>query len=68
MNKLAHFVYGLTNGNETNYGGLSKLEETVVRELRPILVCNPEGLAIELSKLEAQGEEWLVPPPVPSID
>ncbi len=68
MNKLAHFVYGLINGNEINYVDLSKPEETVVRKLRSIIKHDPNELAVQLSKPQVQAEEWLIPPPAPSID
>lgn len=68
MNNLAHFVYRLINGNKTDYIDLSKSEETVARKLRPIIDRDPAELAVQLSMPNVQAEEWLVPPPAPSID
>lgn len=68
MNQLAHFVYRLINSNETEHIKLSRSEGIVVRKLRSILKRDPDELAVQLSVPQVQAEEWLVPPPAPSID
>lgn len=68
MNQLANFVYRLINGDETEHINLSRSEGIVVRKLRSILKRDPDELAVQLSMPQVQAEEWLVPPPAPSID
>ena len=68
MNQLANFVYRLINGGETEHINLSRSEGIVVRKLRSILKRDPDELAVQLSMPQVQAEEWLVPPPAPSID
>ena len=68
MNQLAHFVHQLVNGDEKGHINLSKSEKIVVRKLRSILKRDPDELAVQLSMPQVQAEEWLVPPPAPSIN
>jgi len=68
MNQLAHFVYRLINGDETEHINLSRSEGIVVKKLCSVLNRDPDELAIQLSMPQAQAEEWLVPPPAPSLD